>query len=112
MQCRTDSILEFRKFLYLMKCFYKGRQCKFEIADADKGGQKLLLANYCDPFPVTIFAASVNVNSKSQVETNEGHSGSGSPSAAHCDADPARMIDKSTHPALPHNKSITNTPTA
>ena len=65
---------------------------------------------------MTIFAASVNVNSKSQVETNEGSGGSGSPSAAHCDADPARMIDKSTHPALPHNKSITvfitNTPTA
>ena len=83
-----------------MKCFYKGRQCKFKTADPD----------------MTIFAASVNVNSKSQVETNEGSGGSGSPSAAHCDADPARMIDKSTHPALPHNKCITvfitNTPTA
>ena len=79
-----------------MKCFYSGRQCTFEIADPD----------------MTIFAASVNVNSKSQVETNEGSGGSGSPSAAHCDADPARMIDKSTHPTLPHNKSITNTPTA
>ena len=77
-QCRTDSILEFRKFLYFMKCFYSGRQCTFEITDSDKGGQKLLLANYFDPFPVTISAASMNVNSKSQVETNEGSGGSGS----------------------------------
>ena len=42
-QCRTDSILEFRKFLYFMKCFYSGRQFTFEIAAPDKGGQKLLL---------------------------------------------------------------------
>ena len=54
-----------------MKCFYSGRQFTFEIADPDTGGQ-VVIANYFDPFPVTIFAASVNVNSKSQVETNEG----------------------------------------